>query len=39
MAFNLVFTSIDRTLNVEEIDLTIAKILKDLRDNLNAELR
>lgn len=39
MAFNLIFVSYDRTLNVEEIDQTIKNILKALRDELNAELR
>lgn len=39
MAFNLVFVSYDRTLNVEEIDETIKQILNALRVNLNAELR
>ena len=39
MAFNLVFVSYDRTLNVEEIDETIKQILKALREDLNAELR
>ncbi len=39
MAFNLVFVSDDRTLNVEEIDQTIKNILTALKDNLGAELR
>ena len=39
MAFNLIFVSYDRTLNVEEIDQNIKNILKDLRDTLGAELR
>lgn len=39
MAFNLVFVADDRTLNVEEVDGAIAKILKALKDKLNAELR
>ncbi len=39
MAFNLIFLSYDRTLNVEEIDETIKKILKNLREKCGAELR
>ncbi len=39
MAFNLLFISNEKTLNVEEIDQTILNILKDLREKLNAELR
>ena len=39
VAFNLVFSSLERTLVVEEIDNCIQGILKSLRDNLNAELR
>ena len=39
MAFNLIFISYDRTLNVEEIDVNIQNILKELRTKLNAELR
>ena len=39
LAFNLLFSSIDRTLVVEEIDEVIQKVLKALRENLNAELR
>ena len=39
MAFNLVFVSTEKTLNVEEVDGAIKKILKNLRENLNAELR
>ena len=39
MAFNLIFISYDRTLNVEEIDVNIQNILKELRTQLNAELR
>lgn len=39
MAFNLIFVSEERTLNVEEIDDAIKNVLKALRDNLNAELR
>jgi len=39
MAFNLVFVAEDRTLNVEEIDGIIKKILKSLEENLNAQLR
>ncbi len=39
MAFNLVFGSDDRTLNVKEVDDAIEKILKNLKSELNAELR
>ncbi|MBO7344938.1 MAG: phenylalanine--tRNA ligase subunit beta [Clostridia bacterium] len=39
MAFNLIFLSYDRTLNVDEIDQTIKNILKGLRDSIGAELR
>ena len=39
MAFNLVFVSDERTLSVEEVDSAIKKILKNLKDKLNAELR
>ncbi len=39
MAFNLTFVSVDRTLNLEEIDQTIQNILKALNEKLGAELR
>ena len=39
MAFNLVFVSYDRTLNVEEIDAVIQTILTKLQEKLKAELR
>ena len=39
VAFNLIFSSLERTLVVEEIDNSIQNILKSLRDNLKAELR
>lgn len=39
MAFNLVFVAEDRTLNVEEVDSIIKKILKSLSYQLGAELR
>ena len=39
MAFNLIFVSDERTLNVEEVDGAIKKILKNLKEKLNAELR
>ena len=39
MAFNLVFVSNERTLSVEEVDGAIKKILKNLKEKLNAELR
>ena len=39
MAFNLVFVAEDRTLNVEEVDNIIKKILKSLSYQLGAELR
>lgn len=39
MAFNLIFVSYDRTLNVEEVDDAIKNVLKALRNDLKAELR
>ncbi len=39
MAFNLIFVAEDRTLNVEEVDNIIKKILKSLNYQLGAELR
>ena len=39
LAFNLVFVSLDRTLNVEEIDNIVKNILAELRNKVNAELR
>lgn len=39
MAFNLVFTAFDRTLNVEEADAAVAAILANLKDKIGAELR
>lgn len=39
MAFNLVFGSNERTLNVKEVDDAIDKILKNLKSEINAELR
>ena len=39
MAFNLIFVSYDRTLNVEEIDAAIQSILNNLQTELKAELR
>ena len=39
MAFNLIFISYDKTLNVEQIDDAIKNILKALRDKFGAELR
>lgn len=39
MAFNLIFISYDKTLNVEQIDEAIKNILKALRDKFGAELR
>ncbi|MBQ8197655.1 MAG: phenylalanine--tRNA ligase subunit beta [Clostridia bacterium] len=39
MAFNIVFQSTERTLNVSEIDDTIKLILNNLRNKVNAELR
>ncbi len=39
MAFNLVFVAEDRTLNVEEIDTIINKILKNLSESVGAVLR
>ncbi len=39
MAFNLIFVSTERTLNVEEIDQTINNILTALSEKLNAKLR
>ncbi len=39
MAFNLIFVSNERTLNVEEIDASITTILKNLEEKLGAKLR
>ncbi len=39
LAFNLIFLSNERTLNVEEIDQTIKNILEGLKQELKAELR
>jgi len=39
MAFSLVFVAEDKTLNVEEVDSIIKKILKSLNYQLGAELR
>lgn len=39
MAFNLIFLAQDRTLNVEEVDNAIAKILKHLNQTLGAQIR
>ena len=39
MAFSLVFVAEDKTLNVEEVDAIIKKILKSLNHQLGAELR
>lgn len=39
LAFNLLYLSNDKTLNVEEIDESIKNILKALKDELKAELR
>ena len=39
MAFNLIFRSDDRTLNVEEIDSDMNNILAALKNELGAELR
>ena len=39
LAFNLIFISEDRTLNVEEIDIAIQNILTALNNNLGAKLR
>ena len=39
MAFNLIFVSTERTLNVEEIDQTINNILNALSEKLKAKLR
>ena len=39
MAFNLIFVSYDKTLNVEEIDSVIKNILSALSEKLNAQLR
>lgn len=39
MAFNLIFISNERTLNVEEIDASITTILKNLEEKLGAKLR
>ena len=39
MAFNLVYNSTERTLNVEEIDASISNVLSELKDKIGAELR
>lgn len=39
MAFNLVFTALDRTLNVEEADSAVSAILSNLKEKIGAELR
>ncbi len=39
MAFNLVFVSLERTLNVEEVDTAIKNILDNLKEKTGAELR
>ena len=39
MAFNLVFVSLERTLNVEEVDDAIKNILESLKNSTGAELR
>ena len=39
LAFNLLFSAMDKTLGIEEIDLAVQNILKTLRDKVNAELR
>lgn len=39
LAFNLLYQSQERTLNVEEVDESIKNILKLLKEQLNAELR
>ncbi len=39
MAFNLIFVAPDRTLNVEEVDGAIAKILKHLNQTIGAQIR
>jgi phenylalanyl-tRNA synthetase beta chain len=39
MAFNLIFVSMERTLNVEEIDQTINAVLVALKEKIGAELR
>ncbi len=39
VAFNLIFVAMDRTLNVDEIDIIIKNILDNLKEKLSAELR
>ncbi len=39
MAFNLVYSSLERTLTVEEVDKSIQNVLKALNDAYGAELR
>ena len=39
MAFNLIFVAEDKTLNVEEVDSIIKKVLKSLEYQLGAQLR
>ena len=39
MAFNLIYSSLEKTLTVEEIDDSVKKVLKALKDSFSAELR
>ena len=39
MAFNLVFSSLERTLTVEEVDGAVANVLSSLKQKFGAELR
>lgn len=39
LAFNLLYVSDEKTLSVEEVDTSIKSILKQLKDQFNAELR
>ncbi len=39
LAFNLIYSSLTRTLTVEEIDASVKDILNALKDKFNAELR
>ena len=39
LAFNLLYSSTERTINASEIDDSIKNILQSLKEKLNAELR
>ena len=39
LAFNLIYSSLEKTLTVEEIDESVKCVLKALKDTIGAELR